>query len=65
METVYLEVTDCLKANVTTPYMHGGVVVYLCTFLTLTLEGDEWSASNSSYFTPMERAASFHWIQGH
>jgi hypothetical protein len=33
-------------------------------FLTLALDGDEWSASHPEHFTPKERAPSTHWIGG-
>jgi hypothetical protein len=45
------------------PWRHtGGVEVYLHAFLTLALNGGEWSASLPSHFTPRERAPGTHWI---
>jgi len=32
--------------------MYGGVDIQLHTFLTLALDGGEWSASHPSHFTP-------------
>jgi hypothetical protein len=40
------------------------VEVQLHAFLTLALDGGEWSASHSSRFTPRERAPGTHWIGG-
>jgi len=34
------------------------------TYLTLALEGDEWSASSPIPFTTRERAPGSHWIRG-
>jgi hypothetical protein len=33
-------------------------------FLTLSLDGSEWSASWPGHFTPRERAPATHWIGG-
>jgi hypothetical protein len=41
-----------------------GVRVYLHAFLTLALDGGEWSASRHGRFTPGERAHGTHWIGG-
>jgi hypothetical protein len=41
-----------------------GVEVYLHTFLTLTLDGGEWSASRPGGFTSTERVPCTHWIGG-
>jgi hypothetical protein len=41
---------------------HWGVEVLIHTFLTLALDGGEWSASRPSCFTPRERAPGTHWI---
>jgi len=38
------------------------VDVQLHTFLTLALDGGEWSVSHPSHFTPGERAPDTHWI---
>jgi len=38
------------------------VEVLLHAFLTLALDGDEWSASRSGRFTPKEIASSTHFI---
>jgi len=39
--------------------------VYLhTTFLTLELDGGEWSASHTSHFTARERAPGTHWTRG-
>jgi hypothetical protein len=40
------------------------VDVYLQAFLTLALDGGEWSASRPGRFTPRERAPGTHWIGG-
>jgi hypothetical protein len=37
---------------------------YSSTFLTLALDGGEWSASHPSHFTPRETAPGTHWIGG-
>jgi len=42
----------------------GGVEVQLHAFLTLAIDGGEWSASCPSCFTYGERASSIHWIGG-
>jgi hypothetical protein len=42
--------------------MYGGVGIYIHVFLTLALDGVEWSASRSGRFTPGERARNTHWI---
>jgi len=31
-------------------------------YLTLVLDGGEWSASHTSHFTPREKAPSSHWL---
>jgi len=41
-----------------------GMEVKLHTFLTVALEGGEWSASRPGRFTPRERVPSTHWIGG-
>jgi hypothetical protein len=41
-----------------------GVEVQLHAFLTLALNGGEWSASRPGRFTPRERAPGTHWIGG-
>jgi hypothetical protein len=41
-----------------------GVEVYLEAFLTLALDGGEWSASHPGRFTPRERAPGTHGIGG-
>jgi hypothetical protein len=33
------------------------------TFLTLALDGGEWTASSPSYFTSRERTPGTHWIE--
>jgi len=38
--------------------------VQLHGFLTLALDGDEWSASLSGRSTPSEKAAVTHWLGG-
>jgi hypothetical protein len=38
--------------------------VYLHTYLTLALDGGDWSASRPGYFTLRERAPGTHWIGG-
>jgi hypothetical protein len=43
---------------------YGGVDVYIHIFLTLVLDGREWSASCPSHFTPGKRAPGTHWIGG-
>jgi hypothetical protein len=43
---------------------HGGVKVELHIFLTLALDGGEWSASCPSHFTPRETAPAILWIRG-
>jgi hypothetical protein len=43
---------------------HGGVEVWLHTFLNLVLDGGEWSTSCPSCFTPRERAPSTNLIGG-
>jgi hypothetical protein len=40
---------------------YGGVEVTVPSFLTSALDGDEWSASSPSRFTPGERALGNHW----
>jgi hypothetical protein len=42
----------------------GGGGNKLHAFLTLALDGDEWSASRPSSFTHRERAPDTHWIEG-
>jgi hypothetical protein len=44
--------------------MYWGVEVQLHGFLTLVLDGGEWSASHPGRFTPRERAPGTHWIGG-
>jgi hypothetical protein len=39
-----------------------GMEVSLHAFLTLALDGSEWSASRSGPFTPRERDSGTHWI---
>jgi hypothetical protein len=41
-----------------------GMEVYLHSFLTLALDGDEWSASRPCRFTPGVGAPGTHWIGG-
>jgi hypothetical protein len=43
---------------------YGGVDVQINASLTLTLVGDEWSASRPGRFTSGERALGTHWIGG-
>jgi hypothetical protein len=43
---------------------YGGVDVPIHIFLTSALDGDEWSASRPSRFTPRERVPDTHWIGG-
>jgi hypothetical protein len=40
----------------------GGVDMYLQAFLTLALEGNEWSASRPSRFTSGEKAIGTYWM---
>jgi hypothetical protein len=40
-----------------------GVEVQLHTFLILTLDGGDWSASHTGHFIPMETART-HWTEG-
>jgi hypothetical protein len=42
--------------------MGGGDIDWL--FLTLTLDGSEWSVSCPGHFTPGERTPGTHWIGG-
>jgi len=44
--------------------VYWGMEVYLHAFLTLALDGGEWSASCSSFYTPILRVPSTHWIWG-
>jgi hypothetical protein len=41
---------------------YGGVDVYIHVSLTLALDGEEWSTSRLSSFTPRERASGTHWM---
>jgi hypothetical protein len=41
-----------------------GAEVKLRAFLTLTLDGGEWSASGLGRFTPREKGTATHWIGG-
>jgi hypothetical protein len=41
-----------------------GVEVQHHTFMASALDGDEWSASRPSHFTPREREPGTHWIGG-
>jgi hypothetical protein len=43
---------------------YGGVEMQLHAFLTLVLDGGEWSASRPGRFTRRERASDTHWIGG-
>jgi hypothetical protein len=43
---------------------YGGMDLQIHIFLTSALNGDEWSASRPSSFTPGEIAPSSHWIGG-
>jgi hypothetical protein len=43
---------------------YGGVDVCIHIFLTSALAGGEWSASRRGRFTPGERSAGTHWIEG-
>jgi hypothetical protein len=40
------------------------VKVQLHAFLTLALDGDEWSASPPIHFTPREKDPGTHWTRG-
>jgi hypothetical protein len=42
----------------------GGVKVKLHSFLTLTLDGGDWSASYTSLFTHRQRVPNVYWIGG-
>ena len=54
-----------VNLSVYTPCRHTGrVVVLFNSFLTLPLDGGEWSASQSGHFTPMKGATSIHCIRG-
>jgi hypothetical protein len=44
--------------------MYGGMEVLIHTFLTLALDGGEWSASNTSHFTPRGRSPDTFWRGG-
>jgi hypothetical protein len=43
---------------------HEVVEVQVHTFLTLALDGDEWSPSRPSLYTPGEEALSTYWVGG-
>jgi hypothetical protein len=43
---------------------YGGVELQLKAFLTLGLNGDEWSVSHPSHLNPGKRASRTHWIGG-
>jgi hypothetical protein len=43
----------------------GGIDVYLHSFLTLALDGREWSLSDPGHITPMQRKGPYtHWMGG-
>jgi hypothetical protein len=42
---------------------YGGVGVKHQAFLTLALDGGEWSSSHPRHFTPTENAPGIHWIR--
>jgi hypothetical protein len=42
--------------------MYGEVEVQIQIFLTLALDGGEWSASSPGHFTPVKGARGAHWI---
>jgi hypothetical protein len=60
----------CLKVKVMSLCLtkHHAMKTYweveVYAFLTLALDGDEWSASRPGRFTPRERAPGTHWIGG-
>jgi hypothetical protein len=52
------------KANVVSVWRRIGSGGITPQFLTLTLDGGEWSASRPFRLTPGERASGTHWIEG-
>jgi hypothetical protein len=54
---------DLIKHHAMKTY-GGSVEVYLHSFLTLALDGGEWSASRPGRFTPGEKAPGTRWIGG-
>jgi hypothetical protein len=58
------DITVCCKVKVHNHHAmktHEGVKVKLNTFLTLAVDGGEWSASCSSLFIHEERVPNIHW----
>jgi hypothetical protein len=54
----------CILIKHYTMKAYGGVDVEVHIFLTVALDGGEWSVSRPSHFAPGERAPVTHWIGG-